>query len=54
MLEAALNEANDAGREQFGPEDILLAIASDPKGTGGEVLAALGATPERLREQLGR
>jgi len=53
-LEAALNEANAAGREQFGPEDILLAIASDPKGTGGEVLAALGATPERLREQLGR
>ena len=53
-LEAALNEANAAGREQFGPEDILLAIASDPKGTGGEALAALGTTPERLREQLGR
>ena len=53
-LEAALTEANAVGREQFGPEDILLAIASDPKGTGGEALAALGATPERLREQLGR
>jgi Clp amino terminal domain, pathogenicity island component len=53
-LEAALTEATAAGREQFGPEDILLAIASDPKGTGGEVLAALGVTPERLREQLGR
>jgi hypothetical protein len=54
VLEQALTEASAAGREQFGPEDILLAIASDPKGTGGEVLAALGVTPERLREQLGR
>ncbi len=53
-LEAALGEASAAGREQFGPDDILLAIVSDPKGTGGEVLAALGATPEQLREQLGR
>src|SRR4051812_32072282 len=54
VLEHALSEASAAGREQFGPDDILLAIASDPKGTGGEVLAALGATPEQLREQLGR
>ena len=53
-LETALTEATAAGREQFGPEDILLAIASDPKGTGGEVLAALGVTPEQLRERLGR
>jgi hypothetical protein len=53
-LEAALNEATAEGREQFGPQDILIAIASDPKGTGGEVLAALGVTPEQLREQRGR
>ncbi|HZT45156.1 MAG TPA: Clp protease N-terminal domain-containing protein [Gaiellaceae bacterium] len=53
-LEAALAAAEAAGREQFGPDDILLAIASDPKGTGGEVLAALGVTPEQLRERLGR
>src|SRR5436190_4357738 len=53
-LEGALTEATTAGREQFGPDDILLAIAADPKGTGAEVLADLGATPERLREQLGR
>jgi hypothetical protein len=52
-LEAALNEATAEGREQFGPQDILIAIASDPKGTGGEVLAALGVTPEQLREQRG-
>jgi Clp amino terminal domain, pathogenicity island component len=53
-LEAALTEATASGRDQFGPEDILLAIASDPKGTGGEVIAALGVTPEQLRERLGR
>jgi hypothetical protein len=53
-LEGALTEATAAGREQFGPEDILLAIAADLKGEGGEVLAELGATPEQLREQLGR
>jgi hypothetical protein len=53
-LEAALAEATKAGREQFGPEDILIALAEDPRGTAGEVLAALGVTPERLREQLGR
>jgi len=53
-LEAALTEATAAGREQFGPDDILLAVASDLKGTGGEVLAALGVTPEQLRERLGR
>jgi hypothetical protein len=50
-LERALAEATAGGREQFGPEDILLAIASDPKGTGGEILQALGVTPERLRPQ---
>ena len=54
VLESALTEATAAGREQFGPEDILLAIAADQRGTGGEVLAKLGVTPERLREQLGR
>jgi DNA-binding transcriptional MerR regulator len=53
-LEGALIEAESAGREQFGPEDILLSIAADPKGTGSEVLAALGVTPEQLRERLGR
>ena len=31
-----------------------LAIVSDPRGTGGEVLRDLGVTPEQLREQLGR
>src|SRR5207245_11014256 len=36
-LERALAEATGAGREQFGPEDILVGLASDPRGTGGEI-----------------
>jgi Clp amino terminal domain, pathogenicity island component len=51
VLEAALNDATDAGREQFGPDEILLAIVSDSRGVGGEVLRDLGVTPEKLREQ---
>ena len=51
VLEAALNDATDAGREQFGPDEILLAIVSDSRGVGGEVLRDLGVTPDRLREQ---
>ena len=49
ILEAALNDATDAGREQFGPGEILLAIVSDARGVGGEVLRDLGVTPEQLR-----
>ncbi len=54
VMAHAVEEAGRTGREQFGPEDVLLAIADDPRGTGGEVLRDLGVTPERLREQLGR
>jgi hypothetical protein len=53
-LEHALGLATADGREQFGPEDVLLGIASDPRGTGGEVLQALGVTPEQLRGLPGR
>src|SRR3954471_13862794 len=54
VLETALNDATDAGREQFGPDEILLAIVSDSRGVGGEVLRDLGVTPEQLREQPGK
>ncbi len=53
-LEQALAEATAAGRRVIVAEDLLLAIASDPKSTGGEVLRALSVTPEWLRDQLGR
>jgi hypothetical protein len=54
ILEAALSDAAAAGREQFGPGDILLAMVSDSRGLGGEVLRSLGITPEQLRGQLVR
>jgi hypothetical protein len=54
VLEAALNDAVDAGREQFGVEDILLALVSDSRGVGGEVLRSLGVTADRLRAQRDR
>ncbi len=53
-MESALVEASAGQRERITPEDLLLAVASDEKGTGGEVLRALGVTPEQLRERLGR
>jgi ClpA/ClpB-like protein len=49
VLEVALNDSVDAGREQFGPDDILLALVSDSRGVGGEVLRDLGVTAEQLR-----
>jgi len=52
VLEAALNNTVDAGREQFGPDDILLALVADSRGVGGEVLRDLGVTAEQLRGQL--
>ena len=49
VLASALDEAEAAGREQFGPDDILLAMVSDSRGAGGEVLRSLGVTAEQLR-----
>jgi hypothetical protein len=54
VLAAARDNAVAAGREQFGPDDILLALVSDSRGVGGEVLRDLGVTAERLRGQPGR
>jgi hypothetical protein len=53
-MERALKEAKEAGHRCIEAEDLLLAVAADPKGTGGEVLQALGVTAEQLRERLGR
>jgi len=49
VLAAAKDKADEDGREQFGSSDILLALVSDPRGTGGEVLRDLGVTAEKLR-----
>ncbi len=53
-MEAALHEAKSQRRRCIELEDLLLAVASDPKGMANEVLQALGVTPEQLRERLGR
>ena len=50
-LEGALVKATEAEHERITPEDLLTAIAADRKGTGGEILQALGVTPERLQPQ---
>jgi hypothetical protein len=52
-LEQALVVATGEKRERITPDDLLLAIALDAKGTGGEILQALGVTPERLQPQPG-
>jgi hypothetical protein len=49
VLASALDEADVAGREQFGPDDVLLAMVSDSRGAGGQVLRSLGVTAEQLR-----
>ena len=54
VLAAAKDAAVDAGREQFGPGDILLALVSDSRGVGGEVLRDLGVTAEQLHGQPAR
>jgi Clp amino terminal domain, pathogenicity island component len=54
ILAAAMSNAAEAGREQLGPDDILLALVSDSRGTGGDVLRDLGVTAERLRGQPAR
>ncbi len=54
VMEAALREAKSQRRRCIEVDDLLLAVASDPKGMASEVLEALGVTAERLREQLGR
>ncbi len=50
-LEQALVLATGAEHERITPHDLLLAIVSDTKGAGGEILQALGVTPERLQPQ---
>jgi ClpA/ClpB-like protein len=41
-------------REEVAPEHLLIALATEGGGAGAEVLASLGATPERIREIVDR
>jgi hypothetical protein len=51
-MERALVESQAAKEERITPEHLLLALAEDEKATAGEILHALGLTPEQLRERL--
>jgi ATP-dependent Clp protease ATP-binding subunit ClpA len=42
--------AAERKREEVAPEHLLLALAVDGGGAGADVLASLGATPQRIRE----
>jgi ClpA/ClpB-like protein len=46
--------AQERQREEVAPEDLLIALASEGGGAGADVLASLGATPERIREIVDR
>jgi Clp amino terminal domain, pathogenicity island component len=50
---AASREAAVMSRTQIGPEHLLLGLLSEPDGMAAQALAALGATPEQIREQAG-
>jgi ABC-type taurine transport system substrate-binding protein len=42
--------AAERQREEVPPEHLLIALATEGGGAGAEVLASLGATPQRIRE----
>jgi ATP-dependent Clp protease ATP-binding subunit ClpA len=42
--------ATERQREEVAPEHLLIALAVEGSGAGADVLASLGATPQRIRE----
>jgi hypothetical protein len=52
-IAAARQEAAAMARTQTGPEHLLLGLLSEPDGMAARALAALGATPEQIRERAG-
>jgi Clp amino terminal domain, pathogenicity island component len=52
-IEAASREAAVMSKTQVGPEHLLLGLLSEPGGMAARALAALGATPEQIRERAG-
>ncbi|WP_055588870.1 Clp protease N-terminal domain-containing protein [Peterkaempfera griseoplana] len=48
-LELAVSEATSLGHNYVGCEHLLLGLTSEPDGTGGQVLRALGAEPRLTR-----
>ena len=54
LLERALEEAKATSATTVGTEHILLAMTTDEKSTGMQVLLSLGVTPEQIRRQTKR
>jgi ATP-dependent Clp protease ATP-binding subunit ClpC len=52
MIESSLREALHFGSHHIGTEHLLLGLIRQGKGPGVEVLAALGADPGRVRQQV--
>ncbi|MEP6688200.1 MAG: calcium/proton exchanger [Gemmatimonadales bacterium] len=52
LIEMASKEAREAGTGLTG-EHLLIAALLEPRGTMGKLLAEAGATPERIRAELG-
>jgi ATP-dependent Clp protease ATP-binding subunit ClpC len=52
MIESSLREALHFGSNHIGTEHLLLGLIRQGKGPGVEVLAALGADPGRVRQQV--
>jgi ATP-dependent Clp protease ATP-binding subunit ClpC len=48
-LELALRKALAAGRNDVGPDLVMLAVIDDDEGEPARIVAAVGATPERVR-----
>jgi len=52
VLELSRREALELGRNHIGTEDILLALVRDGEGSAARVLIELGASYDRVREQV--
>jgi ATP-dependent Clp protease ATP-binding subunit ClpC len=54
VLEVALREALSLGHNYIGVEHLLIALARDERGAGGQILREHGLEPDALREQIER
>jgi ATP-dependent Clp protease ATP-binding subunit ClpC len=54
VLELSLGEAKQLGHRYIGTEHILLGLIREGDGAGAQVLAALGADLDRVRERVVR
>ncbi|HEY1642015.1 MAG TPA: Clp protease N-terminal domain-containing protein [Streptosporangiaceae bacterium] len=51
-LQLAASESADLGHDFIGPEHLLLGVAGSSEGLAAQVLTALGADPERVRQRV--